>query len=199
MKERQRLLLVALVVILVVSWLWAASALWQYQSLRKQLKSLKEQVVETKGLIGKTEEQKERYEQLVRELGKPLAEFEPGRLIAKLMEQIEGALTQSRLRTETIQPIPWRIDPEMRAVRLSVQITATTTQPSISEGLRSLIELLMRLRSIRPPILVERLNIQTLTQPHLGLRVQAQMVWLVPVEEAVLKKWEVQTRHPLMR
>jgi hypothetical protein len=115
------------------------------------------------------------------------------------MEQVEGALTQSKFRAETVQPLPWQINPELRAARLSVQVTATTTQPTISEGLQGLTELLMRLRSMRPPVLVERLNIQAISQPQQGLRVQAQLVWLVPVEEDVLKKWAAQTRRPTLR
>lgn len=199
MKDRHRLLLVTLVVVAVVGWLWAASTLWQYQSLRAQLRSLREQTAETKKLVERAKEQRERYEQLVQELGKPLSEFDPGRLNAKLMEQVEGALTQSKFKAETVQPLPWQINPELRAARLSVQVTATTTQPTISEGLQGLTELLMRLRSMRPPVLVERLNIQAISQPQQGLRVQAQLVWLVPVEEDVLKKWAAQTRRPTLR
>jgi len=52
---------------------------------------------------------------------------------------------------------------------------------------------------MRPPVLVERLNIQAISQPQQGLRVQAQLVWLVPVEDAVLKKWAAQTRRPTLR
>ena len=199
MKDRHKLLLATLAVVALVSWLWTASALWQHQSLRAQLRSLREQTSETKKLVERAKEQRERYEQLVQELGKPLSEFDPGRLNAKLMEQIEGALTQSKIKAETIQPLPWQINPDMRAARLSVQVTAVTTQPSISEGLQGLTELLMRFRSMRPPVLVERLNIQAISQPQQGLRVQAQLVWLVPVEDAVLKKWAAQTRRPTLR
>lgn len=39
--------------------------------------------------------------------------------------------------------------------------------------------------------LVERLNIQAFSQPRSGSRVQAQTVWLVPVEEAALKSGEL--------
>jgi hypothetical protein len=198
-KDRHKLLLATLAVVALVSWLWTASALWQHQSLRAQLRSLREQTSETKKLVERAKEQRERYEQLVQELGKPLSEFDPGRLNAKLMEQIEGALTQSKIKAETIQPLPWQINPDMRAARLSVQVTAVTTQPSISEGLQGLTELLMRFRSMRPPVLVERLNIQAISQPQQGLRVQAQLVWLVPVEDAVLKKWAAQTRRPTLR
>jgi len=198
-KDRHRLLLATLVVVAAVGWLWAASALWQYQSLKAQLQNLKDQTAETKRLVEQAKEQRERYEQLVQELGKPLSEFDPGRLNAKLMEQVEGALTQSKIKAETVQPLPWQINSDMRAARLSVQVTAITTQPSISEGLQGLTELLMRLRSMRPPVLVERLNIQAISQPQQGLRVQAQLVWLVPVEDAVLKKWAAQTRRPTLR
>jgi len=198
-KDRHKLLLATLAVVALVSWLWTASALWQHQNLRAQLRSLREQTSETKKLVERAKEQRERYEQLVQELGKPLSEFDPGRLNAKLMEQIEGALTQSKIKAETIQPLPWQINPDMRAARLSVQVTAVTTQPTISEGLQGLTELLMRLRSMRPPVLVERLNIQAISQPRQGLRVQAQLVWLVPVEDAVLKKWAAQTRRPTLR
>ncbi|MEZ8219167.1 hypothetical protein B0813_002704 [Candidatus Fervidibacteria bacterium JGI MDM2 SSWTFF-3-K9] len=199
MKDRHKLLLATLAVVALVSWLWTASALWQHQSLRAQLRSLREQTSETKKLVERAKEQRERYEQFVQELGKPLSEFDPGRLNAKLMEQIEGALTQSKIKAETIQPLPWQINPDMRAARLSVQVTAVTTQPTISEGLQGLTELLMRFRSMRPPVLVERLNIQAISQPQQGLRVQAQLVWLVPVEDAVLKKWAAQTRRPTLR
>ncbi len=199
MKDRHRVLLATLVVAALASWLWTASALWQHQSLRSQLRGLREQTSETKKLVERAKEQRERYEQLVQELGKPLSEFDPGRLNAKLMEQVEGALTQSKIKAETIQPLPWQINPDMRAARLSVQVTAVTTQPTISEGLQGLTELLMRLRSMRPPVLVERLNIQAISQPQQGLRLQAQLVWLVPVEDAVLKKWAAQTRRPTLR
>lgn len=199
MKDKHRVLLTGLVVVAVVGWLWAASAFWQYRNLRAQIHSLRTQTAETAKLIERAKEQRERYEQLVRELGKPLTNFDPGRLTAKFMEQIEGALTQSKIKAETIQPLPWQINSEMRAVRISVQVTATTTQPTISEGLQSLTELLMRLRSVRPPVFVERLNVQATSQPREGLRIQAQLVWLVPVEESVLRKWVPQTRRPIRR
>ncbi len=199
MRDGHRILLVSLVVVAVAGWLWAASAFWQYRNLRSQVRSLREQTAETQKLLERAKEQKERYEQLVQELGKPLEDFDPGRLTAKFMEQVEGALTQSKIKAETIQPLPWQINSELRAARLSVQFTATTTQPSISEGLRGLTEFLMRLRSVRPPICVERLNVQAISQPREGLRVQAQLVWLVPVEDAVLKKWATQTRRPIRR
>lgn len=199
MKDRHRLLLLSLLAVAMLSWLWTASAVWQYQSLRTQLRSLREQSDEVHKLLKSAKEQNERYNQLVQELGKPLAEFDLRQLNAKLMEQVEGALTQSKIKTEAIQPLPWQINSDLMAVRLSVQITATTTQPTIFEGLQSLTELLMRLRSMRPPIMVERLSIQALSQPQQGLRLQAQLVWYVPVEEAVLKKWAVQTRRPVTR
>lgn len=183
----------------VAGWLWAASAFWQYRNLRTQIRSLQEQTAETGKLVERAKEQRERYEQLVRELGKPLTTFDPGRLTAKFMEQIEGALTQSKIKAETIQPLPWQISPEIYAARISVQVTAITTQPTISEGLQSLTELLMRLRSVRPPVFVERLNVQATSQPKEGLRIQAQLVWLVPVDESVLKKWASQTRRPIRR
>ncbi len=199
MKDRHRILLTSLVVVVIAGWLWAASAFWQYRNLRVQVRSLQDQTSETQKLLERAKEQRERYDQLVKELGKPLADFDPGRLTAKFMEQVEGALTQSKIKPETIQPLPWQINPEIYAVRLSVQFTATTTQPTISDGLQSLTELLMRLRSMRPPIAVERLNVQTISQPKEGLRIQAQLVWLVPVEDAVLKKWAAQTRRPIRR
>jgi myosin heavy subunit len=192
-------LLVTLVIVAVFGWLWGASALWQYQSLKAQLQDLREQTAEMQKSVERAKEQRKRYEQLVQELGKPLSEFDPGRLNAKLMEQVEGALTQSKIKAETVQPLPWQINSDMRATRLSVQVVATTTQPTISEGLQSLTELLMRLRSMRPPVLVERLNIQAISQPQQGLRVQAQLVWLIPLEDAVLKKWAAQTRRPTLR
>jgi chromosome segregation ATPase len=167
-KDRHRLLLVTLVVVAVVGWLWAASTLWQYQSLKAQLQNLREQNDEAQKLVEQAKEQRKRYDQLIRELGKPLSEFDPGRLNAKLMEQVEGALAQSKFKAETVQPLSWQINPELRAARLSVQVTATTTQPTISEGLQGLTELLMRLRSMRPPVLVERLNIQAISQPQQG-------------------------------
>ena len=193
------MLLVTLVIVAVFGWLWGASALWQYQSLKAQLQDLREQTAEMQKSVERAKEQRKRYEQLVQELGKPLSEFDPGRLNAKLMEQVEGALTQSKIKAETVQPLPWQINSDMRATRLSVQVVATTTQPTISEGLQSLTELLMRLRSMRPPVLVERLNIQAISQPQQGLRVQAQLVWLIPLEDAVLKKWAAQTRRPTLR
>lgn len=199
MKDRHRVLLVTLVIVAVFGWLWGASALWQYQSLKAQLQDLREQTAEMQKSVERAKEQRKRYEQLVQELGKPLSEFDPGRLNAKLMEQVEGALTQSKIKAETVQPLPWQINSDMRATRLSVQVVATTTQPTISEGLQSLTELLMRLRSMRPPVLVERLNIQAISQPQQGLRVQAQLVWLIPLEDAVLKKWAAQTRRPTLR
>ncbi|MGQ9463433.1 MAG: GspMb/PilO family protein [Candidatus Fervidibacter sp.] len=199
MKDRHRLLLLSLLAIAMLSWLWMASAVWQYQSLRTQLRSLREQSDEVHRLIESAKEKNKRYNQLIQELGKPLAEFDLRQLNAKLMEQVEGALTQSKIKTEAIQPLPWQINSDLMAVRLSVQITATTTQPTIFEGLQSLTELLMRLRSMRPPIMVERLSIQALSQTQQGLRLQAQLVWYVPVEEAVLKKWAVQTRRPMTR
>jgi len=198
-KDRHRVLLVTLVIVAVFGWLWGASALWQYQSLKAQLQDLREQTAEMQKSVERAKEQRKRYEQLVQELGKPLSEFDPGRLNAKLMEQVEGALTQSKIKAETVQPLPWQINSDMRATRLSVQVVATTTQPTISEGLQSLTELLMRLRSMRPPVLVERLNIQAISQPQQGLRVQAQLVWLIPLEDAVLKKWAAQTRRPTLR
>lgn len=199
MKDRHRLLLLSLLAVAMLSWLWTASAVWQYQSLRTQLRGLREQSDEVHKLLESAKEQNKRYNQLIQELGKPLAEFDLRQLNAKLMEQVEGALTQSKIKTEAIQPLPWQINSELMAVRLSVQITATTTQPTVFEGLQSLTELLMRLRSMRPPIMVERLSIQALSQPQQGLRLQAQLVWYVPVEEAVLKKWAVQTRRPTTR
>jgi len=198
-KDRHRILLTSLVVVAIAGWLWAASAFWQYRNLRVQVRSLQDQTSETQKLLERAKEQRERYDQLVKELGKPLTDFDPGRLTAKFMEQVEGALTQSKIKAETIQPLPWQINPEIYAVRLSVQFTATTTQPTISEGLHSLTELLMRLRSMRPPIAVERLNVQAISQPREGLRIQAQLVWLVPVEDSVLKKWATQTRRPIRR
>lgn len=189
----------SLVTVAVLGWLWAASAFWQYRNLRAQVRNLQEQTAETQKLLDRAKQQRERYDQLVQELGKPLTSFDPGRLTAKLMEQVEGALTQSKIKAETIQPLPWQINPDIYAVRMSVQVTATTTQPTISEGLLSLTELLMRLRSMRPPISVERLNVQAISQPREGLRVQAQLVWLVPIEDSVLKKWAAQTRRPTRR
>lgn len=199
MKDRHRLLLLSLLAVAMLSWLWTASAVWQYQGLRTQLRSLREQSDEVHKLLESAKEQNERYNQLIQELGKPLTEFDLRQLNAKLMEQVEGALTQSKIKTEAIQPLPWQVNSDLMAVRLSVQITATTTQPTISEGLQSLTELLMRLRSMRPPIVVERLSIQALSQPQQVLRLQAQLVWYVPVEEAVIKKWAVQTRRPTIR
>ncbi|MCX7643419.1 MAG: hypothetical protein N2116_06400 [Armatimonadetes bacterium] len=199
MKDRHRLLLTVLVIAVVAGWLWAASAFLQHRNLRAQIRNLQNQTVETQKLLERAKEQRERYERLVQELGKPLTSFDPGRLTAKFMEQVEGALTQSKIKAETIQPLPWQINPEISAVRLSVQVTAVTAKPTISEGLQSLTELLMRLRSMRPPISVERLNVQAISQPREGLRIQAQLVWLVPVEESVLKKWAVQTRRPIRR
>lgn len=199
MRDRHRILLVGLVVIAVAGWLWAASAFWQYRNLRTQIRSLQDQTAETQRLLERAKEQKERYEELVKELGKPLTVFDPGRMTAKFMEQVEGALTQSKIKAETVQPLPWQINSELSAVRLAVQVTAITTQPTVSEGLQGLTELLMRLRSMRPPISVERLNVQAINQPREGLRVQAQLVWLVPVEDAVLKKWATQTRPTVRR
>ncbi len=199
MRDRHRILLVGLVVIAVAGWLWAASAFWQYRNLRTQIRSLQDQTAETQRLLERAKEQKERYEELVKELGKPLTIFDPGRMTAKFMEQVEGALTQSKIKAETVQPLPWQINSELSAVRLAVQVTAITTQPTVSEGLQGLTELLMRLRSMRPPISVERLNVQAINQPREGLRVQAQLVWLVPVEDAVLKKWATQIRPTVRR
>ncbi|MFN4178917.1 MAG: GspMb/PilO family protein [Armatimonadota bacterium] len=199
MRDKHKILLTGLFVVAVAGWLWAASAFWQYQNLRNQIRSLRDQTVETQKLLERAKEQKERYGQLVQELGKPLTIFDPGRMTAKFMEQVEGALTQSKIKAETIQPLPWQINSELSAVRLAVQVTAITTQPTVSEGLQGLTELLMRLRSMRPPISVERLNVQAINQPREGLRVQAQLVWLIPVEDAVLKKWATQTRPTLRR
>lgn len=199
MKDGHRVLLTSLVVAAIAGWLWAASAFWQYRNLRVQIRSLQDQTNETQRLLERAKGQRERYEQLVQELGKPLTSFDPGRLTAKFMEQVEGALTQSKIKAETIQPLPWQINQEIYAVRLSVQVTAITTQPTVSDGLQSLTELLMRLRSMRPPISVERLNVQAINQPKEGLRIQAQLVWLVPVEDSVLKKWATQTRRPIRR
>ncbi len=199
MKDGHRILLASLTVVALIGWLWAGSAFWQYKSLRTQLRTLQDQNNETRKLLERAKEQRERYEQLVQELGKPLADFDPGLMTAKLMEQVEGAMAQSKIKPETIQPLPWQINSELRAARLSVQVSATTTQKSIPECLQGLTELLMRLRSMRPPILVERLNIQAISQPQQGLRVQAQLVWLVPVEDAVLKKWAAQPRRPTLR
>ncbi len=199
MKDGHRLLLVGLFVVALLSWLWAASALWQYQSLRSQLRTLRQQNAETQQLLQRAKQQKERYEQLVQELGHPLTVFEPGRWTAKLMEQVEGALTQSKLKVETIQPIPWQINSELRAVRLAVQVTAITTQPTLTEGLQGITELLMRLRSLRPPISVERLTMQAVSDPRPALRLQAQLVWLVPVDDAVLKRWSPPSRQPSLR
>ncbi len=199
MKDGHRLLLVGLFVVALLGWLWAASALWQYQSLRSQLRTLRQQNAETQRLLQQAKQQKERYEQLVQELGTPLTAFEPGRWTAKLTEQVEGALTQSKLKVETIQPIPWQINSELRAVRLAVQVTAITTQPTLTEGLQGITELLMRLRSLRPPILVERLTMQAVSDPRPALRFQAQLVWLVPVDEAVLKRWSSPSRQPSLR
>ncbi len=199
MKGSHRILLLSLLVIALLSWLWTASAFWQYRSLRSQLRDLKNQNAETQKLLERAKEQREQYSKLVQELGKPVSDFDPSRLTARLMEQVEGAIAQSKIKSEAIQPLPWQIDQDLRAARLAVQITAITTQATISEGLQGLTELLMRLRSIRPPISVERLNIQALSEPRPSLRFQAQMVWWVPVEEAVLKKWVSQTRRPTIR
>ncbi len=199
MRDKHKILLTGLFVVAVVGWLWAASAFWQYQNLRIQIRNLQNQTAETQKLLERAKEEKERYEELVRELGKPLTIFDPGRMNAKFMEQVEGALIQSKIKAETIQPLPWQINSELSAIRLAVQVTAITTQPTVSEGLQGLTELLMRLRSMRPPISVERLNVQAINQPRDGLRVQAQLVWLIPVEDVVLKKWAAQTRPTIRR
>lgn len=199
MKDKHRLLLLSLLAIALGGWLWAASAFWQYRSLRSQLRDLRNQNAVTQRLLERMKKQREQYSQLVREIGKPVSEFEPGRLTAKLMEQVEGALTQSKIKAEAIQPLPWQINQELMAARLVVQITAITTQANISDGLYGLTELFMRLRSIRPPISVERLNIQALSEPKPSLRLQAQLVWWVPLEDFVLKKWATHTRRPTIR
>ncbi len=199
MKDGHRLLLASLALVALVGWLWAASAFWQYQGLRHQLRNLRQQNREMQKLLEQAKQQRDRYDKLVQELGTPLTEFDPGRMTAKLMEQVEGALTQSKIKPEALQPIPWQLNSELRAVRLSVQVTAVTTQPTLSDGLQGVTELLMRLRSLRPPVLVERLTMQAISEPRPALRLQAQVVWLVPVEDAVLKRWAAPTRRPILR
>lgn len=198
-KDGHRILLISLLVIALISWLWAASALWQHRSLRSQLNDLRNQNSQTQKLLERAKEQQKKYSELVNELGKPLSDFDSGRMMAKFMEQVEGALTQSKIRAESIQPLPWQIDQDLRAIRLAVQITAFTTQATISEGLQGLTELLMRFRSVRPPIALERLSIQAVNEPRPSLRFQAQLVWWIPVEDAVLKKWATQNRRPTIR
>ncbi len=199
MKGSHRILLFILLAIALIGWVWAASAFWQYQSLRSQLRDLRNQNAETQKLLEQAKKQKEQYSKLVRELGEPISDFNSGPLTAKLMDQVEGLLLQSKIKAETIQPLPWQINQDLRAARIAVQITAITTQPTISEGLQGLTELFMRLRSMRPPVSVERLNVQAVSEPKHGLRLQTQLVWWIPVEDAVLKKQAIQTRRQIRR
>jgi len=198
-KGSHRILLFILLAIALIGWVWAASAFWQYQSLRSQLRDLRNQNAETQKLLEQAKKQKEQYSKLVRELGEPISDFNSGPLTAKLMDQVEGLLLQSKIKAETIQPLPWQINQDLRAARIAVQITAITTQPTISEGLQGLTELFMRLRSMRPPVSVERLNVQAVSEPKHGLRLQTQLVWWIPVEDAVLKKQAIQTRRQIRR
>ena len=103
------------------------------------------------------------------------------------MEQVEGALVQSRLKVEALQPLAWQVNPEGRYVRLPVQVTAVTTQPSLKDALEGITELLQRLRRLRPPLVTERWSRQVISRPRPSFRVQALLVWLVPVDDAVLQ------------
>jgi len=151
MKDGHRWFLISLVAVALVSWLWAGSAFWQCRSLRTQLRQLRSQRAETEKFLKQARAQQKRYQQLTQELGNPLTEFDLGRMTAKLMEQVEGALTQSKLKAESLQPLLWQWNADLRAIRLAVQVTAVTTHPTISEGLQGVTELLMRLRAVRPP------------------------------------------------
>jgi len=187
MRDGHRILLLGLVVIALLCWGWAASAFWQARSLSRQIAELDEQRLALSRRIAETQRQKERYEAMVRELGEPLKRFNPGALTARLMEQVEGALTQSRLKVETLQPLSWQVNAEGRWVRLPVQVTAVTTQPNLNDALQGITELLQRLRRLHPPLVTERWSMQVISQPKPAFRVQAVLVWLVPVDEAVVK------------
>lgn len=199
MRDGQWLLLIGLGVIALFCWGWAASAFWNYRQLSAEVQRLQIQQDELNQKLNEAKQLTRRYEALTQNLGKPLPSFEPGTMTAKLMEQVQGALTQSKLKAETLQPMAWQVVPDLRCVRMGVQVTAVTTHPTLTEGLQGLTELLMRLRSLRPPMTVERLNLQTIAQPQPALRVQGQIVWMVPVEEAVLKKWMPSSRQSLRR
>ncbi|MER3500973.1 MAG: hypothetical protein C4295_05750 [Candidatus Fervidibacterota bacterium] len=199
MKDGHRWFLIGLVAVALVSWLWAGSAFWQCRSLRTQLRQLRSQRAETEKFLKQARAQQKRYQQLTQELGNPLTEFDLGRMTAKLMEQVEGALTQSKLKAESLQPLLWQWNADLRAIRLAVQVTAVTTHPTISEGLQGVTELLMRLRAVRPPMAIERLTMQAVSEPRPALRLQAQIVWFVPVEDTLLKKWATPTRRPILR
>ncbi len=186
MREGHRILLLGLTVIALVCWGWAASAFWQVRALRRQLVALNEQQRTLSRRIAEAQHQKERYEAIVQELGEPLQRFNPGELTARLMEQVEGVLTQSHLKVETLQPLTWQVNPEWRCVRLPVQVTAVTTQPRLNEALQGITELLQRFRRLHPPLVTERWSLQVISHPN-AFRVQAMLVWLVPVEDEVLK------------
>ncbi len=188
MRDGQRLLLIGLGVIALFCWGWVASAFWNYRQLTAEVQRLQTQQDEFNQKITEAKRLSRLYEELTQDLGKPLPSFEPGKMTAKLMEQVQGALTQSKLKVETLQPAAWQVVNDLRCVRMGVQVTAVTTQATLTEGLQSLIELLMRLRSLQPPMVMERLNLQTVAQPQPSLRLQAQIFWMVPVEEAALKK-----------
>ncbi|GBC98254.1 hypothetical protein HRbin17_00756 [bacterium HR17] len=187
MKDGHRVMLVGLAVIALLCWGWAASAFWQVRSLHQHLADLNAQQRALSQRLATAHHQQQRYNDIVRELGQPLSRFEPGQLTARLMEQVEGALTQSRLKVETLQPMAWQVNPDLRCVRLPVQVTATTTHKTLSDALQGITELLQRLRTLRPPLIVERWSMQVVGQPQPAFRVQALCVWLVPVDDAVLK------------
>lgn len=187
MKDGHRILLVGLAAIALLCWTWAASAFWKVRSLTQQIAELDEQRLVLSRRITDALRQKERYEAMVRELGEPLKRFNPSELTARLMEQVEGALVQSRLKVEALQPLAWQVNPEGRYVRLPVQVTAVTTQPSLKDALEGITELLQRLRRLRPPLVTERWSLQVISRPRPSFRVQALLVWLVPVDDAVLQ------------
>lgn len=196
MRNGHRILLIGLTVIALFCWIWTASAFRTFRSLRSELNALRSKRAELTRRIDEAKKLSERYETFVQDLGKPLTEFDAGRMISKLMEQVEGAFTQSKVRVETLQPLPWQVLTEEQCVRLAVQVNATTTQSSLADGLQGLTELLLRLRSLRPPILAERLSLQAIEQPKSSLRLQMQLAWFVPLEEAVLKKLAPPQRRP---
>ena len=187
MRDGHRVLLLGLLCLALLCWTWAAFAFWKVRLLTQQIAELDEQRLVLSRRITDAYRQKERYEGLVRELGEPLKRFNPGELTARLMEQVEGALVQSHLKVEALQPLAWQVNPEGRYVRLPVQVTAVTTQPNLKDALEGITELLQRLRRLRPPLVTERWSLQVISRPNPSFRVQALFVWLVPVNDAVLR------------
>lgn len=195
MRDGQRILLVGLTVIALFCWAWTASALWRLQDLNRRLTAMKGKRLALTHRLQEAKELTDRYERVIRELGTPLKRFNPGKLTAQLMEWVEGALLQSQLKTEIIQPLAWQILPGEGCARFAVQVTATTTQEDLTEGLQAITELLLRLRSLRPPVIAERLNLQVLERPPFSFRLQMQLAWFVPLEREVLKRWAPEKRR----